>query len=307
MNVVREIERLNNLELSSSVPLSASWHAPYLESKTNQYIFISGLHPDLTEGDVLIVFSQCGELIDCNLVRDRNTGKSRGFAFVAYANPLSTVLAIDNFNGVKLLDRVLRVDHADKYKRPKSSKELEFHHNKRLRDEDFMEFSLEEDQKYEQRKKLIWDYERWGRTENKIQWNKLNDEELLRAARDEGEKVHSFSSSDLSANLIKEEAKHDQRIQRIMEKMAAQVKAMEEEEREIKSNGKNQINSELLNKKRLREERQKRSAETVESQIPEHSLTSSSSEEEEKKKKKKHKKHKKHKKEKKQKKNNNQS
>jgi RNA-binding motif X-linked protein 2 len=32
---------------------------------------------DLTEGDILAVFSQYGEIVDVNLVRNDETGKSR--------------------------------------------------------------------------------------------------------------------------------------------------------------------------------------------------------------------------------------
>jgi RNA-binding motif X-linked protein 2 len=52
-------------------------------------------------------------------VRDKGTGKSLGFAFVKYENQRSTILAVDNFNGIKLLGRVIRCDHVDKYKLPK--------------------------------------------------------------------------------------------------------------------------------------------------------------------------------------------
>lgn len=45
---------------------------------------MGGLNFGLTEGDVAIVFSQYGEIVDLRLVRDKDTGKSRGFAFVCY-------------------------------------------------------------------------------------------------------------------------------------------------------------------------------------------------------------------------------
>ena len=44
-----------------------------------------------------------GELVDVRLMRDKKTGKSRGFAFVAYEDQRSTVLAVDNFNGAEVL------------------------------------------------------------------------------------------------------------------------------------------------------------------------------------------------------------
>lgn len=43
--------------------------------------------------------------------RDKETGKSRGFAFLMYEDQRSTILAVDNLNGAKVLDRTLRVDH----------------------------------------------------------------------------------------------------------------------------------------------------------------------------------------------------
>lgn len=55
-----------------------------------------------------------------NLVRDKDTGKSRGFCFICYEDQRSTVLAVDNFNGIKILNRILRVDHVSNYKVPKN-------------------------------------------------------------------------------------------------------------------------------------------------------------------------------------------
>merc|ERR1712113_425680 len=83
------------------------------------YVYVGGLHQGLTEGDIVIVFSQFGEIIDVNLVRDRETGKPKGFAFICYEDQRSTVLAVDNMNGYQLLKRTLRVDHVGKYKAPK--------------------------------------------------------------------------------------------------------------------------------------------------------------------------------------------
>lgn len=77
---------------------------------------MGGLPYQLTEGDVLAIFSQYGEIEDINLVRDPETGKSKGFAFLQYEDQRSTVLAVDNFNGIRVLGRILRVDHCREYK-----------------------------------------------------------------------------------------------------------------------------------------------------------------------------------------------
>jgi hypothetical protein len=44
--------------------------------------------------DEFLTFRRYGEVIDVNLVRDKGTGKSKGFAFVAYEDQRSTVLAV---------------------------------------------------------------------------------------------------------------------------------------------------------------------------------------------------------------------
>ncbi|EIW76230.1 hypothetical protein CONPUDRAFT_111036 [Coniophora puteana RWD-64-598 SS2] len=114
MNVVREINRINEQELKLGV--SGSWHDEY---KDSAYIYVGGLHFDLTEGDVITIFSQYGEVMDVNLPRDKHTGKTKGFGFLMYEDQRSTILAVDNLNGANVLDKTLRVDHVKDYKQPK--------------------------------------------------------------------------------------------------------------------------------------------------------------------------------------------
>ncbi|CAE6391484.1 unnamed protein product [Rhizoctonia solani] len=114
MNVVKEINAINARELD--LGSQGSWHDQY---KDSAYVFIGGLHVDMTEGDVITVFSQYGEVMDVNLPRDKTTGKQRGFGFLMYEDQRSTVLAVDNLNGAQVLGRTLRVDHVQNYKQPK--------------------------------------------------------------------------------------------------------------------------------------------------------------------------------------------
>jgi RNA-binding motif protein, X-linked 2 len=71
---------------------------------------------DLSEGDIITIFSQYGEPVHINLVRDKETGKSKGFAFLKYEDQRSTDLAVDNLGGATVMGRMLRVDHV-RYKR----------------------------------------------------------------------------------------------------------------------------------------------------------------------------------------------
>ncbi|RXW25794.1 hypothetical protein EST38_g19 [Candolleomyces aberdarensis] len=118
MNVVKEINSINTKELE--LGLTASWHDDYKDSAR---IFVGGLHNDLTEGDVITIFSQYGEIMDIHMPRDKETGGPKGFAFLLYEDQRSTVLAVDNLNGAKVLDRTLRVDHVKQYRQPKVKNE----------------------------------------------------------------------------------------------------------------------------------------------------------------------------------------
>ncbi|CCH41590.1 U11/U12 small nuclear ribonucleoprotein 35 kDa protein [Wickerhamomyces ciferrii] len=63
------------------------------------------------KGDILIIFSQYGIPVHLKLIRDKETGKSRGFGYLKYEDQRSTILAVDNLNGAKVLGRIIRVNH----------------------------------------------------------------------------------------------------------------------------------------------------------------------------------------------------
>lgn len=131
MNVVKEIERITLAELEKGIPLHASWHSEY---KNSNYVFVGNLDYQLTEGDVICIFSQFGQVEDCVLIRDKETGKSKGYGFVSYKQWESTVLAVENFNGTTILGRVIRCDHTKDYKPPKvDPKDDEFKEERKKR------------------------------------------------------------------------------------------------------------------------------------------------------------------------------
>ncbi|KAJ2952206.1 hypothetical protein O0L34_g4486 [Tuta absoluta] len=113
MTNVKNVLKLSERELAGNS--KSSWHDQY---KDSAWIFIGGLPYDLTEGDIICVFSQYGEIVNINLVRDKATGKSRGFCFICYEDQRSTILAVDNLNSSKILGRTLRVDHCEQYRAP---------------------------------------------------------------------------------------------------------------------------------------------------------------------------------------------
>ncbi|RWS15338.1 uncharacterized protein B4U79_10587 [Dinothrombium tinctorium] len=128
---VKNIKKLSENELKLGISEKSSWHNLY---KHSAWIFVGGLHYDLTEGDIICVFSQYGEVVNINLIRDKKTGKSKGYCFLCYEDQRSTILAVDNLNGIKLTGRVIRVDHVDNYRPPKDDPHSD-EYTKRLREE----------------------------------------------------------------------------------------------------------------------------------------------------------------------------
>jgi len=122
------IKALSEREIEQEIfDYEASWHKQYRDSS---YIFVGGIktsHPDkendksLTEGDLVTVFSQWGDIYDVHLVRDHHTGKSRGFGFIGYEDARSCALAVDNANGLTLCGNVLTIDHVMEFRAPRPS------------------------------------------------------------------------------------------------------------------------------------------------------------------------------------------
>lgn len=93
------------LGLAAGTETAGSWHD---EFRGSAYIYVGGLSFDLNEGDLVTVFSQYGRVTRANLIRDSDTGKSKGYAFLCYDDERSTVLAVDNLNGIKLAGRTIQ-------------------------------------------------------------------------------------------------------------------------------------------------------------------------------------------------------
>jgi len=120
---MKNLNKMNQFEIDLGVAgTEKSWHNEY---KDSAWIFAGGLPYELTEGDVICVFSQYGEIVHINLIRDQKTGKSKGFGFICYEDQRSTILAVDNLNGMKLCGRLVRVDHVHTYRLPKDLEKMD--------------------------------------------------------------------------------------------------------------------------------------------------------------------------------------
>lgn len=75
-------------------------------------LFVGNLSFNTTEGDVLDLFKQAGNVTSCELILDKFTSKSRGFAFVTMGSEEEASKAIAQFNGKELDGRALTVNEA---------------------------------------------------------------------------------------------------------------------------------------------------------------------------------------------------
>ena len=75
-------------------------------------LYVGNLAFSATEDDVRTAFEPHGEVESVHLVMDRDTGRSRGFAFVEMAEPEQAEQAIAALNGADLGGRALVVNEA---------------------------------------------------------------------------------------------------------------------------------------------------------------------------------------------------
>jgi len=75
-------------------------------------LYIGNVSYGTTEADLRELFAQAGEVAECNLMIDRFTNRSRGFAFVEMADDAGAQKAIEAYNGYELDDRALMVNEA---------------------------------------------------------------------------------------------------------------------------------------------------------------------------------------------------
>jgi cold-inducible RNA-binding protein len=75
-------------------------------------LFVGNLSFSVTENDLQDLFSQHGPVAEVNLMLDRMSGRSRGFAFVTMQTPEAAKTAIGALNGHQLQGRALTVNEA---------------------------------------------------------------------------------------------------------------------------------------------------------------------------------------------------
>lgn len=80
-------------------------------------IYVANLHYRLNDEDLHQIFSEFGEVTSAKIIKDHETGRSRGFGFVEMPNQDEASKAMDSLNGSEIEGKQLMVNEA----RPKQA------------------------------------------------------------------------------------------------------------------------------------------------------------------------------------------
>jgi RNA recognition motif-containing protein len=75
-------------------------------------LYVGNLSFQTTSQDLQELFGQAGTVESAQIISDRDTGQSKGFAFVEMATDEEAASAIDQFNGKEVGGRMLKVNEA---------------------------------------------------------------------------------------------------------------------------------------------------------------------------------------------------
>ena len=75
-------------------------------------LFVGGLSWDTTDESLRAAFETLGPVSDAKVITDRDTGRSRGFGFVTYADAADGQRAIQELDGQEVDGRRVRVNEA---------------------------------------------------------------------------------------------------------------------------------------------------------------------------------------------------
>jgi len=81
-------------------------------------LFVGGLNWDTTDDGLRQAFASHGEIAEAKVITDRDTGRSRGFGFVTFAEDEEGKTAISKMDGTNLDGKTIKVNEAQE-RRPR--------------------------------------------------------------------------------------------------------------------------------------------------------------------------------------------
>lgn len=75
-------------------------------------LFVGGLSWGTTDDSLHGAFSQFGEIVEAKVITDRETGRSRGFGFITFADDDGANQAVSEMDGTELDGRTIKVNEA---------------------------------------------------------------------------------------------------------------------------------------------------------------------------------------------------
>jgi RNA recognition motif-containing protein len=75
-------------------------------------IYVGNLSFRANDEDLLAAFEPFGEVVSARVIKDKESGRSRGFGFVEMPNADEANAAIDKLNNTEIVDRPVRVNEA---------------------------------------------------------------------------------------------------------------------------------------------------------------------------------------------------
>ena len=98
--------------LENSKGRKARSYNEFIGGRNGKKIYVGNLSFQVTEADLSELFAQVGSVDSVKLITDRDTGRSKGFAFVEMSDDSAAEQAISKFNGTDFNGRNLTVNEA---------------------------------------------------------------------------------------------------------------------------------------------------------------------------------------------------
>jgi len=82
----------------------------------NSKIYVGNLPPQATEADLKNHFSKAGDVASVKIMKDQQSGQSRGFGFIEMSTRREAQKAVSMFNKQKFLEREILVNEAREHR-----------------------------------------------------------------------------------------------------------------------------------------------------------------------------------------------